>query len=778
MQLVVRLLLICVCAAAAFGLSQTGILSSLEHVLERQRLELNNRAPSGDIVFVEIDSASLRKIDTWPWPRTIYADLLNVLMDMGADEVAFDIDFSSRSTEEADAAFEAALDQAGGYASLATFEQISGITGELERSSPLERFSKFAYPVVVNVILDRWGDVRSVPLQAVSGNPPTPAIALALGRPAIDFPATTLIDFSIDMNAIDRISVADILTGAFDINRIAGKRVVIGASAIELRDFFSTPRFGIMPGPLVQIAATETVSANRVLREVDAGLLLLICVGIGLFGLAVNAFLGVAGVAVFVVVSSFAAELAAIILFGTHAFVVSTTLIHAYNALSLLLAGAGQAYLWLEQRRSIQARLEYLATIDETTGVRTRHAFVEKLQTDVSNDQPMVVLVVQIRRLDTIRGALGHFIANGTLREIAHRLDAIAPDYVARVGDERFAIATKSRNTTRSLNQLAEQISFSLSEPFNVDERLVHIDIEMAGASVAEVGENALNLVTFAELSLGHGVKGHSGRATLFDPLFADELSRRRQLDLDMRTALTSNQFKLVLQPQVRLKTGKMVGVEALIRWQHPELGFIPPPELIELAEETGFIVDLGRWVLREACALSAKWDWSGRTAVNVSALQIELGDFPSEIRQALAASGLPPTRLELEVTETILAGERYQIADTLETIRSMGVTVALDDFGTGYSSLSYIHRLPFDMLKIDRSFVIGLESDPERRAIVEAIISMAKQLGKTILVEGIETVDQRRLMLSLGCDLGQGYLFSKPVDPASLSAAFNRKRA
>lgn len=760
----------------AFGLAHTGVLTSLDNILENQRLEWNNRAPSGDVILVEIDSTSLRDLDRWPWPRTIYADLLDTLMEMGADEVAFDVDFSSRSTEADDAAFQAALQRAGGYAYLAAFEQISGITGELERADPLARFSRYADPVIVNVILDRWGLARAVPLQAVSGNPPTPAIALQLGRPMTTFPSTALIDFSIDLNAIDRMPVADVLNGKIAAARIAGKRVVVGASAIELRDLFSTPRFGIIPGPLVQIAATETIAADRVLHPVSTETLIGIFAGIGLLSLLVLATYGIAAATVTALVAGVLLELAAALLFGTYATLINTAVIHTAIVVFLVLIGTEQAYIWLTQRQAMQARLQHLARFDEVTGARTRYGFIEKLQADIVTENPMLVLVVEIHRLEAIRGALGYAIADATLREIAERLGKIVPDYVARVGDKRFAVALRSRDTAHGVDQLSEQISFALNEPFSVEERLVHIDIAMAGASVAEAGESASSLLTCAELSLGQVSTGGETGATLFDPAFAEALSRRRQLDLDMRAALRENQFRLAMQPQVKLRTGKLVGVEALIRWQHPDLGYIPPPELIGLAEETGFIVDLGAWVLVEACRLSASWSWHGRVAVNVSPLQISMADMPGTVRSALASSGLAASQLEIEVTETVAAGEGSSVGQVLQNIRDLGVTVAIDDFGTGFSSLSYLNKLPFDMLKIDRSFVTNVHADMDRRAIVEAIIAMGKKLGKTILVEGVETAAEHDLMCALGCDVGQGYFYGKPVDANKLSAHLARK--
>lgn len=777
MAVLLRLLTVLACVLVATGLAYSGVLSSLDQILEDIRLNAGNRAPSGEVVLVEIDSKSLREIDTWPWPRSVHAELLERLMDMGADEVAFDVDFSSSSSEEQDEQLQRALEYAGGYAYLAAFEQVSGITGTIERAVPIERFSHYADPVIVNVILDRWGLARAFPVVAVSGEPRIPALAVTLGRPRTELPTTPLIDFSIDLRQIDRISISDILEGGVAEDRISGKRIVVGASAVELQDLFNTPRFGIIPGPMVQIAATETVIAGRILSDPGLPPLLGLLFVLGLISLLLRARFGAVAVGGLVIASSLMMEVGAFYLFKGQGMVLHTAAFQIGLPLIVALAAAEEALKWLHQRQVMQKRLEFLARFDEVSGARSRYGFVEKLAGDVDNGQPMLVLVTRIKRLDHIRGALGHVIADATLKEINLRLDKIAPGYVGRIGDESFAIAALTRNVSQDLGRLREEISFALSEPFEVEDRLVHIDLEMAGASVAEGGSNADDLLTRAELSLGHTDHDADWGITLYDPRFAEQLSRRRQLDLDMRLALDADGLRLAFQPQVDMRTKELIGVEALIRWEHPELGRVSPFELIELAEETGFILEIGRWALFEACRLTAPWNWEGRVAVNVSPAQIELGDVAGDVRAALVEHDLSPHQLEIEVTESAQAAEHQRISQTLKAVRRAGVTVALDDFGTGYSSLSYLNAFPFDMIKIDQSFVRGIHSDTDKRAIVESIILMAKRLGKKVLVEGIETEKDHQLLSRLGCDYGQGYLYGRPVDGRVLSRILEAQR-
>jgi len=776
---VLRLAAIGICVAIAAALDHAGMLSSMNRVIETARLELSSRQPSGDMVLVEIDSKSLSAIDTWPWPRSVHARMLDTLMAMGADEVAFDIDFSSRSTPREDAALEKSLADAGGYAFLAAFEQVSGITGQLERTRPLPAFAAQADPVLVNVILDRWSVVRAFPTRTLAADPPIRSLATALGEPETRLPATLAIDFSIDLDDVPRYSFIDVLEGRVPEGEIAGRDVVIGASAVELRDFFTTPRFGILPGALVQIAATETVRAGRVLTDRGVAPVLLALALVGLAGWIARLRTGLWTLAALAIAAMAAVEALALWLFGSRAILVDTAAFHIATPIMLALAVGEQALVWLRQRQAMQRRLEYLARYDEVSGARTRTGFIDNIELEMMADDPLCILMVEIGRLDVLVGGLGHKVADKALAEVTTRLERLAPDFTARVGDARFAIAFRSSFMSRDIAQCRERLAFSLSEPFSIEGHSVLLDVKLAGAIRTAALEDPATLLDQAEIALSETGDGNSWDVPLYSPHLAAGMAHRRQLDIDMRDGLHTGEFFLAFQPQLALRTHRLTGVEALLRWDHPGFGPVSPAEFIPLAEETGFILELGEWVLDQACRLTADWNWNGRVAVNVSSLQLEYADLKGQVKSLLSELGLPPRRLELEITESMLVkGNARRVQDLLQSFRDMDVAIAIDDFGTGYSALSYLNTLPFDTLKLDRSFVQDINADRQQRSVVETIIRLAHMLGKSVVAEGIETGGQDRTLAEMGCDIGQGFYYARPVNAHSLRERLGKRSA
>ena len=258
-------------------------------------------------------------------------------------------------------------------------------------------------------------------------------------------------------------------------------------------------------------------------------------------------------------------------------------------------------------------------------------------------------------------------------------------------------------------------------------------------------------------------------RWVLYQPIHGEDIRNRRLLDMALRQALARHEFHLLYQPQVDLRSGETIGLEALIRWRHPQLGIVSPADFIPLAEETGLMVQLGEWILMEACRQAAQWDWQGRLSVNVSAVQFAQGDLVGAVCRALLASGLPPERLDIEITESMYIADSTENLVILEQLSAMGVSLAMDDFGTGYSSLSYLTRLPINKIKIDQSFVRSLP-DPKSEVIIETTVAMARRLGKTVIAEGVETEQQRAYLAAVGCDIGQGYLFGRPSPAGELT--------
>jgi EAL domain-containing protein (putative c-di-GMP-specific phosphodiesterase class I)/CHASE2 domain-containing sensor protein/GGDEF domain-containing protein len=751
---------------AVFAAGQFGAFKSLDRLTEDIRFQLTSRPASGQVVFVDIDSASLAQVGVWPWPRQVYAELLDRLMALGAADVAFDIDFSARSTSEGDAALAAALEAAGGYAYLAAFEQVDGATGARRLSLPIDSFAAHATAVSVNVLAARDGLVDRF-AAATSGEVSVPALPVALyGKPA---PGGDIhIDYGIDLRGIDRIPVADLLAGRVAAPRVADRQVVIGASAIELRDIFSVPRYGMLPGPLVQIAGLETLKAGRVLTPLDdwPGL-----VGAALLALVLSGGLRVRTATGIVIAAVMFAEIAALLLQWQYGLVLRTA---GFEIAALLLLGQRIVLALIgeyAERRRAEARLLYLARHDAATDALSRGGLLEHM----AGKPVPAVMLVGIRRMDLVRGALGQPVAELALRAIARRLQALELGGVGLIDRDVFAIALDKPTTEARLKRLDWGLRAALQPAIVVEGHKVHVDVALAVDSAA-AGVSPAQMLQRAELALRVG--SHDLGVSAFDAGMETGVDRRRRIDAELRQAIERGELTVVFQPQTSLAHGELVGVEALVRWHSPVLGPVSPADFIPLAEETGLIVPLGAFVLAEACKAAAAWKWNGRLAVNVSAAQIRLDDIGERVADVLVETGFAASRLDLEITESVLVETPERLSQMFADLRQLGVGIAIDDFGTGYSSLSYLSGLEFDKLKIDQSFVRTLEAGTANAAIVQTIVDLARRLGKTTVAEGIETEAQRQLLAEMGCDIGQGYLIGRPAPAAEIAARIDAQRA
>jgi diguanylate cyclase len=755
-----RLALAGVAVMAAVGAVAIGATVSLDRMLTDLRFGLTQRPVSGQVLFVDIDSRSLSEIGVWPWPRQVYADILDALVAADVADVAFDIDFSSRSTEAGDAAFAAALAAAGGFARLAAFEQVDGVDGKLALNLPIEAFAKYADPVAVNVIAGPDGRVD----QVASETQGIPALAVALSGRTADGP-TIAIDFGIDITKVDRISAADIVSGAFDPDRVAGRQVVVGASAIELRDIFAVPRFGMVPGPLLQIAAVETLMANRSLTRLSwwpAGVLAgLVALGWAWFGsrLRVPIILAVA------VAIATVSQVIAVGLQATTAITMTTSPLLLVLPILAGLDSAARLYEEFRRRRAAEQKLAWLALHDPTTGLASRRGFIDGPAGALDG----AVVVLGLQRLDTVRGALGHAVADEALKQIAMRLDTLELGPLGVVDKDVLAIALPDRMDAAAAEVIAGRIRAALQPAIEVAGHTIHVDAQLA-ACCAPSADTTTRLRR-AELALMLEAGGGTGAINRYAPELESDLDRRRRLDAALRRALDAGELTLAFQPQARLGSGEIIGAEALLRWHDPEFGIVSPAEFVPLAEETGLIVPIGRFVMMEACRIAATWQGAGRIAVNISSLQFRMTDVVELASDALIASGLDPARLEVEITESVMIEGDERLTATLNALHQLGVGIAIDDFGTGYSSLSYLTRLSFDKLKIDQSFVRRMLESPDDAAVVQSIVELAARLGKRTVAEGIETEAQLNKLVSMGCDVGQGWLIGRPVNADEIAA-------
>jgi predicted signal transduction protein with EAL and GGDEF domain len=335
---------------------------------------------------------------------------------------------------------------------------------------------------------------------------------------------------------------------------------------------------------------------------------------------------------------------------------------------------------------------------------------------------------------------------------------------MARIGGDEFAVVQTNVTQPEQCSQLASRIVELVSRPYDIDGRHIVIGTSIGIAIAPNDGANPDLLLKNADMAL-YLAKG-DGRGThrFFEREMDKRLQSRRALELDLRKAIANSEFELYYQPILYLQTGKVSGFEALVRWNHPEKGMISPADFIPVAEETGLILPLGEWVLRTACHHAAHWPQPVGVAVNLSAMQFKGRNLVQLTLNALAASGLAAGRLDLEITESVLLQDETHTIAILHQLRDIGVQISMDDFGTGYSSLAYLRNFPFDKIKIDRSFVRDMLVRKDCQAIVHAVVGLARSLGITTIIEGIETKEQLDTAKADGCDEGQGYLFSKPM--------------
>ena len=429
----------------------------------------------------------------------------------------------------------------------------------------------------------------------------------------------------------------------------------------------------------------------------------------------------------------------------------------------------------IADREESQARSHYLAYHDSLTGLANRLLFKELLEEalkDVSvAPQPLAVMFLDLDGFKLVNDTLGHSVGDMLLKAVAVKLRDMMPQTVriARLGGDEFAILQMSSPQPGSSIALAQMIIEVIGRSFCIESHDVTVGASV-GIAVAHPGEmDAENLLKSADLAMYSAKSEGRGTYRIFDPEMDAVVQARRVLERDMRTALAQDAFKLFYQPLVNLQTKKVTSFEALMRWEHPKHGMVPPSDFIPVAEEMGLIVHLGEWALRNACAEAMKWPSDICVSVNLSPLQFAKGNLVSTVMSALASAGLPASRLELEITESVLLARSERNIELLNQLRELGVRISMDDFGTGYSSIGYLRSFPFDKIKIDQSFVRDLLVDKGSLAIVRAIAGLGVSFGMTTTAEGVETEEQMRCLNLEGCIEVQGYLYSKPIPSADI---------
>jgi diguanylate cyclase (GGDEF)-like protein/PAS domain S-box-containing protein len=447
--------------------------------------------------------------------------------------------------------------------------------------------------------------------------------------------------------------------------------------------------------------------------------------------------------------------------------------------------GAVMVFHDVSVARAMTLKMSYLAQHDSLTDLPNRillnDRLAEAIALSVRHKRKLAVLFLDLDRFKHINDTLGHAVGDRLLKSVALRLYTCvrSSDTVSRQGGDEFVILLWEVRHAEDAAVIADKMLEALRVPHHIDNHELHVTGSIGIVTYPEDGEDAETLLKNADFAMYHAKDSGRDCYQFFKADMNVRAIERQSLEGDLRHAIERQEFVLHYQPKINLATGTVIGVEALIRWLHPQRGLILPGQFIGIAEECGFIVPLGRWVLREACRQARAWQDTGQPpmpiAVNISSVELRATDFISGVKAILAETGLEPRYLELELTETFLMQDSQSVADVLKELKEIGVLLALDDFGTGYSSLSYLKRFPIDTLKIDQSFVRDLATDPDDASIVSAVIGMGRNLHMRVVAEGVETREQLDFLKEHGCPQGQGFYFGKPVAAGKRSIPLGR---
>ncbi|MEP2761950.1 MAG: EAL domain-containing protein [Hyphomicrobiales bacterium] len=899
-------LLIAILMIAALGILRfSGVTDALDRLLWEERFSASYRPVSGSIVVLDIDARSLEKLGVWPIPRRIFAELTDKLAAAGAQDIVFDIDFSSSSNPEDDTLFSEAIERAGNV-SLAAFRQAATtglVAGDEVLNQPIEQFLDAAWPVVVMVPVEKdsriWRSLYGYPL---AGSDEVSAAAL-LGEFTGQPHGTFWLDYSIAIDEIGRVSLVDVLSGEVAADLFEGKKVVIGASAQELRDLFPVPVHEILPGAVIQALGAETILQDRALivrGELLALALVFVIyllfmmtrveglpVKILIFVLAALALEAAAyailqktpvlvatGSAHFLVI--FAAIVIVLRELGFHKVISHLSQIgqrnsermlgqvfddsfdaiivvdrsgkitaasqiarelfgirsqvgvyardvlpgelvdEAINALAKSTAvrpipktfkmttadGSHQfiEYVVTRSEKTVASKekignqenqalacltcrdvtderesadqLAFLAKYDPVTTLLNRNGFEEEvaLQLETARKQSRRLCLIQfsISNLDQIIASLGYSYGDRVRQSLAMRLkNHFNQESIwAALGVDIFAGTLMVVPGGGQDLPLIEAIQRVIGEDYMIDGARISVRLDF-GFIIDNANENfdVDTLMKKSGNALSKIRRNDRMSVLAFHPDMDKALQRRRYLETELFKAVVRDELRMVYQPLVDIRDGSIVAAEALLRWNHRKIGEISPSEFISIAEENGYIVELGAWALNRAMKEASTWNKPINLSINMSAMQFSRGDIVSTVTEAIERSGFPAERLDLEITETLFVDDTIDLKTSMEKLKSIGCSFSLDDFGTGYSSMGYLPKYPFSKIKLDRTFIESLSINKKDAALVQAVLDMASAYEMETVIEGVETQEQADILLSLGCRIGQGFLFGRPID-------------
>lgn len=731
----------------------------IQPAIEQMASRVARRAASGDIVIVELDARSLDQVDSWPWPRSTYATLTDRLRVAGAERIAFDVDLSSPSYPKEDGLFAAALERFAGRVILPALTQTAGSgSSEWVDALPLPIFRTHTMLAAVNVRPDIDGQVSAMPLaMTVAGmaRPSLPAmLADQSGSSADDVP----IDFAIDPDTLPRISAVDVISGRFVPDQVRGKTVMIGATAIQLGDRYAVPGYGVTPGVVIQALAAETLSSQRPAMRVPAWLVLLLALPILALALRQPIRRAVSGLVTVAIL---------ILLAPVGLRFVGQIALEVTAALAATLVAAATVIALAEVRRR-----RVVSLTDLVTGRPNRAAFLSALGGPVH-----WVVTARIVNLTAITGVVGEVASLRLLDQVMDRLQVSALGQLCyRLGGDRLALMGVEADEERLVGTL-HVLAQLMRTPVVVDGRA--LDVQVAFGYATAAGEPSARLAA-AELALDKAVATRAIAVGAHGDELTDGTDWSLSLLGELDQAIVNGQVWVAFQAKHDFATNRIIGSEALVRWQHPTRGAIRPDDFIPLAEANNRLGELTAAVLDQAVAGTAMLRARGAdlsVAVNISTDLLIDGTLVAVVRDTLTRHGLPGGKLTLEITESQVIARMDAARRCLAELRTLGVRLSIDDYGTGQSTLTYLRDLAADELKIDQSFVRDL-TDRANTTLVRSTIQLAHDMGMTVVAEGIEDDATLRQLGEWGCDIGQGYGIARPVPLADFETLVMKQQA
>jgi EAL domain-containing protein (putative c-di-GMP-specific phosphodiesterase class I)/CHASE2 domain-containing sensor protein len=752
---------IMVMMAAAFGLLAlaTGAGQTFDHFLRQLRDAVRMHSASGTVQIVEIDARSLAAIDKWPWPRGVHAAAIDRLRKAQARSIAFDVDFSAVSTPAQDARLADALARAGGSVILPTFrQQASAGSSEFIDSIPAKPFANKAFLAAVTVFPDSDGQVRQMPLGAETAGVPRPSLASMVAERDAEIGRLFEVDYAIDPSSIPRHSFIDLISGRIPDSALAGHRIIIGATAIEIGDRYVVPHYGVIPGVVIQALAAETLIQGPIPQHYGPALPLALA-------MLIIALCARPGSRVRRSVLFAAGSLAVFVLpLATEHFAALSFDIAAAAAALATAACVASAAMLAERYR---ARV----VTDGATGLPNLAA----LEESANLTGFATIVVARIDRFAAIASGLGAETTAKLVSRVADRLQVINCETPIYRTDEASLAWLEQEGDRATLEDRLQAIIAVMRSPVDCG-RLIDVALTLGMAEAAEDADDgapdARQLVANASLAALHASR-KGLRWERFTGRDSDETNWHLSLLGELDAAMASGQVWNAYQPQLDIVSGEIIGAEALVRWLHPQRGPIAPDNFIPLVEEHGRARDLTFHVLVRALEDAVGWDVAERpigVAVNVSATLLGDTDFIEQVRETLENSPLPNDRVTIEVTESAAMNNPEAAVAALASWRALGVNISIDDYGTGQSSLGYLQKLPATELKIDKSFIQAINSDPRNAIMVRSTIGLAHELGIKVVAEGIEDAACLATLAEMGCDTAQGYHIGRPMSAANLA--------